>query len=168
MTATNDIYQWQSRSNFLPRVTAGQKPVFSDDKNTLRALVQSDFDGSKSVFLPPDTKMFVSATNQTDARILDSQFENNRVDIEAEASEPSLVVVAQTYFHEWRAFVDGAPAQLLRANVAFQAVQIPAGKHQIKLIYEDHAFEIGAVISATTFCGCLAALIFFRKKFEKS
>jgi hypothetical protein len=50
------------------------------------------------------------------------------VDIEAEAAEPSLVVVAQTYYHDWRADVDGQPTHLLRANHAFQAVQVPAAR----------------------------------------
>jgi uncharacterized membrane protein YfhO len=90
------------------------------------------------------------------------------VDVEVEAQEPSLVVVAQTYYHNWRAEVDGNPTPLLRANVAFQAVQIPAGRHAIHLFYRDRAFEIGAAISicAWVFCcgGLLLQFRFGRKK----
>ena len=65
ITAPDQIFHWQSRSNFLPLVTAGQKPVFLDDADTLRALTQPDFDGSKIVFLPPEAKSLVTVTNQT-------------------------------------------------------------------------------------------------------
>ncbi len=168
ITATNDIYQWQSRPNFFPLVTAGQKPVFVERYTLDTPLSRPDFDGRKIVFLLEQTKSFVTVSNQTSARILDSNFKTRSVDIEAEADEPSLVVIAQTYYHNWQAFVDGNPTPLLQANHAFQAVQISAGKHRIQLIYEDRAFEIGAVISVIALCGCLGALFFFRKKFEKS
>jgi hypothetical protein len=35
----------------------------------------------------------------------------------------------------------------LRANHAFQAVVVPAGKSQVKLKYESRAFRAGGVIS---------------------
>jgi hypothetical protein len=155
MSAPDQIYHWQSRSNFLPLVTAGQKPVFPGDADTLRALTQSDFDGSKIVFLPPEAKSFVTVTSGTSARVTDSHFENQNVDAGIEAAEPSLVVVSQTYYHDWHAYVDGHETPLLRANHAFQAIQVPAGRHQIRLVYEDRAFEIGAAVSIVAWLGCL-------------
>ncbi len=165
ITAPDSVSRWQARPNFLPLVTAGQQPVFLDDQNALAALVQNNFDGCKIVFLPDEFKTIVTVTNQTAAKILKSKFGDATVDIEAKAAAPSLVVVAQTYYHNWRAEVDGVPAPLLRANVAFQAVQIPAGKHAIHIFYRDHAFEIGAVISLCAWIFCLAGLFgFIRKK----
>ena len=155
LTSSDKFYRWHARTNFLPLVTAGQKPVFLDDANTLRALTQPDFDGSKMVFLPPEAKPFVTVTNQTAARVLKSHFGTQNVDIEVEAGAPSLVVVAQTWYHDWRAEVDGKPARLLRANHAFQAVEVPEGRHRVQLIYRDRAFEIGAVISLLALLACL-------------
>ena len=77
------------------------------------------------------------------------------MDAEVEAAAPSLVVVAQTYYHDWRAEIDGQPAPLLRANVAFQAVQVPAGTHKLHLFYHDRAFEIGAAASLAAWFVCL-------------
>jgi hypothetical protein len=164
ITAPDQIYHWQSRSNFLPLVTAGQKPIFLDDTNTLVALAQNSFDGSKIVFLPPEMKPFVSVSNQTSAKILGSKFGNQTVDIEVEAQEPSLVVVAQTYYHNWRIYMDGQPSPLLRANIAFQAFQVSAGRHHVQLIYEDRAFETGAAISIVAWLGCLLCLLRLRLK----
>jgi hypothetical protein len=159
ITAPGEMFKWQARENFLPLVTAGQKPIFLDDANTLRALTQNDFDGSKIVFLPPEAESFVTVSNQTDAKIFNPKFGVQTVDAEVEASEPSLVVVAQTYYHNWHAEIDGQPAPLLRANVAFQAVQVPAGTHKIHLAYVDRAFQIGAAISIAAWLGCLIGLI---------
>jgi len=161
-----NIYQWHPRKTFLPLVTAGQKPVFLDDAKALQALAQNDFDGSKIVFLPPEEKGFVTVTNQTGAKILDSKFTDQSVEIEVEAAEPSLVVIAQTYYHDWaaRIDIDGWRPPLLRANVAFQAVQVPAGRHKIHLFYEDRAFQTGAGISITAWLGCLACLLLFKSR----
>ncbi len=155
IAAPDAFYHWQPRKTFLPLVTAGQKPVFLDDANTLRALTRPDFDGSKVVFLPPEAKTFVTVTNQTAASLLKSHFGTQNVNIEIEAGAPSLVVVAQTWYHNWRADVDGKPARLLRANHAFQAIEIPEGRHRVQLIYQDRAFEIGAVISLLAVLACL-------------
>jgi hypothetical protein len=159
ITAPDEMFKWQARTNFLPLVTAGQKPIFLADAKTLRALTQNDFDGGKVVFLPPETESSVIVSNQSSAKILNSKFGTQTADIEAEAAGTSLVVVAQTFYHNWRATVDGQPTPLLRANVAFQAVQIPAGRHKIHLAYEDRAFETGAAISIAAWLGSLLCLI---------
>jgi len=163
ITAPDEFSRWQPRRTFLPLVTAGQKPVFLDDAGTLHSLTQPGFDGSKTVFLPNEAKSWVTVTNQTSARVLSSQFKVQRVDIEAEAAEPSLIVAAQTYYHDWHVYVDDQPTHLLRANYAFQAFQIPAGRHHVRLVYEDRAFEIGAVVSICMALNCFIFLYRLRK-----
>ena len=159
ISAPDQIYHWQSRSNFLPLVTAGQKPVFLDDADTLRALTQPNFVGGRIVFLPPEAKKtLVTVTNRTSARVSNSHFENQSVNADVEAAKPSLVVVSQTYYHDWRAYVDGQETPVLRANHAFQAIQVPPGRHHIRLAYEDRAFETGAAVSIVAWLGCLICL----------
>ncbi len=163
-TAPDSFLRWQARTNFLPLVTAGQRPVFLDDTNTAWAFGRNDFDPANMVFLPPDEKSFVTVSNQTAASVLKFAFGDNTVDAEVEAAQPSLVVVAQTFYHNWRAEIDGQPAKLLRANVAFQAVQVPAGAHKIHLFYRDGAFAIGAAISMAAWLGSLSALCLSRRR----
>jgi hypothetical protein len=163
-TSATNLLAWQQRETFQPLVTAGQMPVFLDDTNTLWAFGRNDFDGGKIVFLPPDEKSFVTVTNQTSVKIGMAKFGYNGVEIVADANEPSLVVVAQTYYHDWRASIDGQPAKLLRANTAFQAVQMPAGKHSIHLFYHDLAFEAGALISGFGWIGSVSALLVLRRR----
>jgi hypothetical protein len=164
ITVPGKLLEWQARTNFLPLVTAGQKPIFLDDEKTLSALTQSDFDGGKIVFLPPEKESSVTVSNQTTAKVLKSKFGNQTADADVEAAGPSLVVFAQTYYHNWRAEVDGLPVPLLRANVGFQAVQVPAGTHKIHLFYRDRAFEIGAAISLCMWVNCFVAWLALRRR----
>jgi uncharacterized membrane protein YfhO len=73
------------------------------------------------------------------------------MDVEAEA--PAIVVVAQAYYHDWRVYVDGAAAPLWLANYAFQALEVPAGRHHVSLVYEDREFRWGSIISVATLLG---------------
>jgi len=163
-TSPTNLLAWQARTNFLPLVTAGQRPIFLDDTNTLWAFGRNDFDGGRIVFLPPAEQASVTVTNRTDAKIISSQFTTQTVDAEVDAAAPSLVVVAQTYYHDWRVTVDGQPATLLRANVAFQAVQVPAGRHRLHFFYQDRAFKLGAAVSGGAWLVSLAALLVCRRQ----
>ncbi len=164
ISAPTNVLAWQPRRTFLPLVTAGQIPVFANDASALAAFAQNNFDGSRMVVLSPSEKKSVQVASASNAKILGSKFRDNSVEIVAEAKSPALVVVAQTYYHNWRATVDGKPAKLLRANVAFQAVQIPAGKHRIRLAYRDRAFELGAAFSIAALLICICGWILMRWK----
>jgi len=92
----------------------------------------------------------VSETAGTDAPSL--------IEIETESAAPPVVVIAQNFYPSWRATVNGQPAPVLRANHAFQAIPIPAGKSIIRLDYVDWPFRIGAGVSLFTLLGCLVFL----------
>jgi uncharacterized membrane protein YfhO len=116
------------------------------------------------VFLPLELKASVSITNETSARVVSQRFTQERVELEVEAAAPSLVVLAQTWYHPWRAYVDGAPARLLRANYAFQAVEVPPGARHVRLVYEDRALRAGAVISGLGVLACAGLWVLARSR----
>src|SRR5262249_5918225 len=111
------------------------------------------------VCLLKEAQLLVSVSNATSAQIISSKFQNERVDVEVEAATPSLLVISQTYYHRWRAYVDDRAAPLLRANYAFQAVQIGAGRHRVRLVYQDQAFQVGMTVSGLAVLACLAGWV---------
>ncbi|MGP8020343.1 MAG: YfhO family protein [Limisphaerales bacterium] len=158
VSATNSIFAWQERKTFLPLVTAGQCPVFADDAETMKELESADFDPRHTVYLPLSARSRVNVTNASNVKITFQQFRAQKVRLTVEAPAPALVVMAQAFYHDWHADVDGQPVPLLRANHAFQALEVPAGRHEVTLRYEDGMFRLGAAISALTFLGCLTGL----------
>jgi hypothetical protein len=164
INAPGKVIHWEFRPTYLPWVTAGQKPVFAGPTETLRALAAPDFDPRRTVFLPLETRALVTVSNSSPVRISVREFSAHRVQLETEASGPALVVIAQSYYHNWRAYVAGRPTRLLRANHAFQALQIPAGRQQVTLVYEDRAFHCGALISLISGTVWVALCIRERKR----
>lgn len=158
ITARENFFEWEARTNFLPFVTAGQRPVFLADSNALFGILSPSFDGRQVVILPPETRSLVTVTNQTAVRFTGWRFGAERLDFEIEADAAALVVVAQTYYHRWRALVDDQPVPLLRANYAFQALEVPPGKHRVRLVYVDRAFQIGVAIAVVALVVCFGVL----------
>jgi hypothetical protein len=159
ISATNSIFAWQERKSFLPLVTAGQRPIFANDSETLDHLAGADFDPRHTVYLPWSERDKVTVTNASETKVIFEQFGAQQAHVTVEAPARALVVVAQAFYHDWHAYMDGHPVPLLRANDAFQAVEVPAGQHEISLRYEDGMFRLGAAISALTLLGCLTGLM---------
>jgi hypothetical protein len=59
----------------------------------------------------------------------------------------NTVVIMQSYDPDWVARIDGVKAQVLPADIHFQAVRVPAGAHQVTLSYEPPSVAQGAVVS---------------------
>jgi hypothetical protein len=156
VSGETNILAWEARTNFMPVVTSGQKPVFADRSTILTGIIETNFSPETIVFLPEEARPFVSATNGGGAKVLSSDVRPHRVLAEVEATGPSMVVVAQALYTPWRAFVDGNPVQLWRANHAFQAVQLPPGRHRLELRYRDKQFLLGLVISGLSTIGLAA------------
>jgi hypothetical protein len=166
ITAADELFHWQARPDYHPLVTAGQRAVFADDQAALAGLTSPGFDGNAVVYLTPEARAWVTVTNQTTARVVDYHIGNSTMEADVDASAPSLVVFAETYYHDWRAEVDGVAAPIFRANVAFQTVQVPAGKHYVRLTYRDQAFRIGAWISGVAWVVILGGVWRRMKKVE--
>jgi hypothetical protein len=154
LTAAGKALEWAPRPSAMPLVTAGQRPAFVDDRSAFQAFFQTNLDLRQIVLLPPEARGSVSATQRTSARVLEAKFGNQSVSIRTEAPAPSLVVISQTYYPAWRAYVDGHPARIWRANYAFQALQVPAGRHQVQLIYQDRVFWAGVILSGFGLLAC--------------
>jgi hypothetical protein len=65
------------------------------------------------------------------AEIRLSRYENTQVEIEVTAPIAGFVVLNDIWHPWWRAEVDGVETDILKANVLFRAVQVPAGRHKV-------------------------------------
>jgi uncharacterized membrane protein YfhO len=63
---------------------------------------------------------------------------------------PAWLVLSDTWYPGWRARVDGTESTLWRANHAFRAVRVPAGRHEIEMRFTSDALRAGAALSAAS------------------
>jgi hypothetical protein len=71
----------------------------------------------------------------------------NGFSISLNLPQANWVVLADTWYPGWYAYVDGQPAILRRANYAFRAVWVPAGAHRVEFLYSPPSFQLGATLT---------------------
>ncbi|NLV32747.1 MAG: YfhO family protein [Acidobacteria bacterium] len=75
-------------------------------------------------------------------------YSSTRVVCEVSADLDGHLVLLDSYYPGWEARVDGKPAEIRRANYAFRAVPVAAGRHVVEFRYCPRVFYLGLVISA--------------------
>ncbi|MFN8524357.1 MAG: YfhO family protein [Chloroflexota bacterium] len=80
-------------------------------------------------------------------------YSNEVVELRTVASEPGFVILTDTYYPGWRAYVDGVETPVWRANYLFRGVAIPKGEHTVELRFEPASIRVGLVLSAIGWVG---------------
>ncbi|MFZ1947803.1 MAG: YfhO family protein [bacterium] len=75
------------------------------------------------------------------------KYRGNGLTVGVDARAKCYLVLSDVFYPGWRAFVDGKPAPLLRADYAFRAVEVEAGAHEVRMVYKPVLFTIGVVFS---------------------
>jgi hypothetical protein len=137
----------------LPRVYAVDRARVVAEPASYIALAQPEFDPRHEVILAPGAAASAGDTLFAGrARLVERRMD--RLTLEAELSSNGYLVVVEAYDTAWTAQVDGRPAPVLRANVAFRAVAVPGGRHRIDFAYRPRAALWGLIASAV--CGSVA------------
>ena len=76
------------------------------------------------------------------------QFGVDEIRCSLQAEQPELLVVAEPYAKGWTATVDGEPTQVLLANGRYLGLELPAGRHDVRLHYTTPYLHAGAALSA--------------------
>jgi len=75
------------------------------------------------------------------------RFSADHWEFAVEATRPALLVISQMDYPGWQARVDGKSAPVLRADYAFQAIAVPAGRSTVDLRFRPRSLYIGAALS---------------------
>ena len=129
----------------LPRTYAVGTARAADGEEARRLLTDPGFDPTREV-VAPDVAEDAGPAFSGRSRVV--SFRPDRVRLEAELSDPGIVVLVDAYDPGWKVTVDGRPAPLLRANTAFRGVKVPAGRHVIEQVYRPSTVLLGLGISA--------------------
>jgi hypothetical protein len=83
----------------------------------------------------------------------------NRVVVEAEAVEPSLLVLAEVWSPGWQVTVDGVARPIYRVNGVARGVYLAPGTHTTVWTYQPASLRWGAALSACTLIVSAVAVV---------
>lgn len=82
-----------------------------------------------------------------DGKVVAVEESDNRVRLNTESATAGSLVMSVTRHRYWSATMDGQPAPLEPANIAYQSLDVPPGKHTVELRYRNPLIAVGALIS---------------------
>jgi hypothetical protein len=91
-------------------------------------------------------------------------YQPGRMELRVTNPRDGWLYLAEKFAPGWHARLDGEPVRMMRAFVAFEALRVPAGTHEITLVYQPLMIRIGALVSATSGVAILALLLISRRR----
>lgn len=155
-------------TNCLPRVflvnrwqTVGDSSDIPEDlisSNTPEKLALVEFKPGKNPRLSPPPYFDANAPEFPLANAVRVfQPKRNRVHVEVNANGRSLLVLNDTWYPGWKAFVDGKERPIYRANLWFRGVFLEAGEHNVDFVYRPS--HLGPTLGVALFSGSLLCLL---------
>jgi hypothetical protein len=152
----------------VPRVYVVNKSVVeTNSTQILRHLASLEFDPNQEVILDEDLANRPGHPLLATARI--DRYENQAVTVQVSLNHSGILVLADSYYPGWNAYVNGRQEKIYRANLFFRAVPLSAGTHTVEFRYEPRSFAIGRAVSIVTLSLIVAVsmLLYMRKRRQK-
>ena len=137
----------------VPRLRVVYDVLSAPTQDSALDLLTSDgFDPTRSVVVTGAREMR-SALEPTVVEVIRDDPEH--IEVAVSTAADGMLLVADTWHPGWRARLDGEPAEVLRANYLFRAIELPAGDHTVELEFSPASWRVGRAVSMGT-----VALIF--------
>jgi len=144
----------------LPRAFVVHRAAVLRGEQALQLLSDPDFDPLGTVVLEEEPGLVLGGSERAgNSTVSIVGYEHTRIILDVECASNGVLVLSEVYYPGWRAYVDGSPAEIHRANHALRAVEVEEGTHRVQLVYDPLAPKVGGVISALTLAGVLVATL---------
>lgn len=142
--------------------------VIKQRKQILETLKDPHFDPRAVLILEEDPEESVDDTFLEEGSDLVKfiSYKEDEFVLEASLDRSGFLFLSEVHYPGWKAFVDGKPTKIYRANYLFRSIYLDKGVHTIKFIYRPISFEIGASITVLTLMALIGLFILYvyRKK----
>ena len=164
----NDYSFWHSDSSSYLSVANYSLPIMSSvcavepgDTISVWLNVQGKVNGNAKVYAAVlDEAKFREHYNKLAESTLDiSHFDNTRIEGTISAKKDGLLYTSIPQNGNWKALVDGEPAEIFTVGNAMVSVMVPKGDHTVQLIYKNNALTLGIVVTALSTLALIGAAV---------
>ena len=123
--------------------------VLDSDEFAHALLSDPNFNPRTTIILNQEPDITVDAID-AESSVEITTFEPERIAVTVDTDENAVLSLAHPHYPGWIATLDGEPIEALRAYGALTAIPVPAGTHEITLVYNPLTYRIGAALSLVT------------------
>ena len=163
----NSKYALFDNTQAIPRTfIVHEAKTLSGRDAIFKELASAEFNPLKHVILeePSSLSRSISSENyQQEPNPTIVEYSPNRVTIKATLSDDGYLVLGDTFYPGWNAYVDGKKRRVLKTDYILRSVFLEKGDHIVKFIYEPKSFTIGMIISLTSMIILIPVSVFHNK-----
>ncbi len=131
----------------MPRAWIVHSARQANPDETLDLLSSGGVDPRETALLEEPPPNLGEPENSSSDRAEITEYEANRIEAETSTDANGLLMLSEVHYPAWKAYVDGEPVEIQRANHLFRAVPVPAGDHTVELRYESWTLRAGILVS---------------------
>ena len=139
--------------NVLPRAfVVREAGAVSDREEAIARIKEEGFDPAQTAVIEgdlPPAQLAALANGQAtgDDAVQITGYQDNRVDLTVETDSAGLLVLSDTYYPGWKAYVDGERVPIYPTDVALRSVFLEQGEHEVRFVYSPGSFKLGSAIT---------------------
>ena len=156
---SGDVKIYENLDNLPRAFVVHRARMVESDEAALAAMADATFEPGQEVILAAETDQEVpplSGSGPGADQVRIAVYSAERVVVEVDAGSEGYLVLTDAHYPGWQATLDGQEVPILRADVLFRAVRVPAGTHIVEFRYRPRTFQVGMAISALTLLGIAA------------
>lgn len=147
-----EVKVYENRHAFPRAFVVHRAAVASGMEDAFAIMEQADFDPAQVAVIegdPPLAQLAALAEGQATANssVQITEYRDNEVKLRVKTERPGLLVLSDTYYPGWKAYVDGEKTPIYATDVALRSVYLEAGEHEVRFVYWPASFRLGALIS---------------------
>lgn len=129
--------------DYKPRVFMAEKVIKSNHEDSLKKMLEEK---DRQIAYTENFEFKQSAGSLSKITSF-KQIKGSRIQIRVNASEESFLVVLNTFYPGWKAYLNNTELEIIKTNYAFMGLKIPEGENLIDLVYTPNSFEVGLKLS---------------------
>jgi hypothetical protein len=151
------------RAEGLPRAFVVPEALVVGPGDALREALSPALDPRRTVVLEEGEPFTATWAPETGSVHLVAR-SSGAVTVVARLPAAGALVLLDAWESGWQATVDGATARVLRADVAFRAVCLPAGEHRVEFTYVAPGLREGILLGVVGLLGLVLAALRLRNE----
>lgn len=167
-TNNPNSYKFYINSSYLPKARMFFDAKYFEVKDSVALrnyMTGKEFDHHKTIVIETDKKDFplpvLKDSIQPNADVKIKNYDLNNITVDVDTPENGFLFLSEVYYPAWKAYIDGKPVELFRADYCERAVYVEKGKHTVLFNYESDTFKTGLSISMPLLLVWLLGTIFF-------
>jgi len=150
---------------YLPRAWMVYRyQVAASDSAALQTVLYGEFDYRNVAILEHDPGFTTRPSDSVRNEVVITRREADRMELRAQTEDRGILVVSEVYYPEWKALVDGRPAEIYPVDYVLRGISVPAGSHDVAMYFDRSRVRRGMLASLLTLAITVGLIFALRRR----